>query len=101
MGIATKNTRHNIVAPKFDSHFHYCIYIGRINFLEKRPLPNKAYETIQCVKISEDPRAPNGAAAGNLVKYLAATKNNRLTFVSPKPVKFGGLCGIRFQRKLE
>ena len=33
--LVTKILLHNAAAPKLDGRFHYCEYIGQINFLKK------------------------------------------------------------------
>ena len=78
MALATKILRRDATAPNFDLHFHYCRSIGRLKFLENITCPYITYATHQCAGLSENPRAPHGAAVEYLVKYLVATKNDGL-----------------------
>ena len=55
-----------------------------IKLLENITRTNIAYATHQFVRLFGDPRAPHGTEVENLVKYLAATKNDGLILDSKK-----------------
>ena len=99
--LAMKIRRRDSKAHGFDSCFHYCGVVGRLLFLQKIAHPDIVYTTHQCVQLSDDPRATHGAAVENFVKYLAATKNNRILLDPKKDPKLVSLCGFHFQQKLE
>ena len=78
-----KIIRRDTVPPKFDDRLKYCGGIGWLNLLEKSMCPNISFATNQCEQLPKEPRAPHGTVVNVSVKYLGATKNNRLV-LDPK-----------------
>ena len=70
--------------------------MGKLNFLENSTRPDIAYATYQCAHFSQDPRASHSDAKIHLVKYLKATRTQRITLDTNRNKIFEVYAGANF-----